>query len=64
MASLEPLYCLISRNLNKFSQNERIILEARIFSEICDELKNAFRKQYKEYFSLMKFTIEMENTML
>ncbi len=64
MSSLEPLYRLITNDLNKFSQNERTILEAGFFSWICEELKNIFRKQYQEYFSLMKFTIEMENTML
>lgn len=64
MSSLEPLYRLVTSDLNKFSQNERIILEAGFFSSICGELKNIFRKQYREYFNLMKFTIEMENTML
>ncbi len=64
MSSIEPLHRLMISNLNKFTKNERIILEARIFSGICDELNNFFKKQYKEYFSLIKFTIETENTML
>lgn len=64
MSSVQPLYGLITIDLDKFSQNEQKILEAGFFSWICDELKNIFRQQHKDYFSLMKFTIEMENTML
>jgi hypothetical protein len=64
MSSVTPLYCFVKTDLNKFSQDERKILEAGFLSWICNELKNIFRKQQKEYFSLMKFTIEMENIML
>lgn len=64
MSCVEPLYCLVATDLNKLSPDEQKILEASFLSWICDELKNTFRRQHKEYFSLMKFTIEMENTML
>ncbi len=64
MSSVEPLYRLASTDLSKFSQDERKILEAGFFSGVCNQLKNVFRQQHKEYFTLMKFTIQMENTML
>ena len=64
MSSVEPLYRLIATNISKFSSDERKILEAGFFSWTCCEIKNIFRNQYKEYFDLMKFTIEMENAML
>jgi hypothetical protein len=64
MSTVEPLYCLMTRQLEKYSKSERIILEAGFFSCVCKQLKEMFRKQNREYFRLMKFTIEMENAML
>lgn len=48
----------------EFSRDEKIILEAELFVRLCNELKEVFRKQYKDFFCLMNFTLEMENTML
>lgn len=64
MPYVEPLYRLITKNLDQFSKNEQTFLEASFFLGICNELKNIFKKQHKEYFNLIKFTIEMENIML
>ena len=48
----------------RFSKEEIFILEAKLFTHMCEELKELFRKEYKSYFRLMKFTAEKENTML
>ena len=64
MSTVEPLYCLITKNPDKYSKKERIFLEAGFFSCVCNQLKEMFREQYREYFRLMKFTNEMEDTML
>jgi hypothetical protein len=37
---------------------------SNLFTRICVELKEFFREQYKNYYRLMKFTIEKENLML
>ena len=64
MAATE-LWChLMGINLSKLLKEEIILLEAEIFTRICEELKEVFRKQHKEYFHLMKFTITMEHRML
>ncbi len=64
MAAAEPLYSLIGVVSEGLSKNESILLEADLFARVCEELKEAFRGQYKDYFSVMKFTIERENVML
>lgn len=64
MSALEPLCRLIGIDPQKLSREEFLILEGELFYNICEELKEIFRKQYKEYFRLSKFTLEMENSML
>jgi hypothetical protein len=64
MAAMEPLCHLIGVSPKKFSKEEFKLLEAEIFIRICDELKEVFRQQYKDFFYLMKFTIIQEDTML
>lgn len=64
MPATEPLCHLIGINRSKLSKIEYLLLEAEIYIRICEGLREYFRKQYKDYFYVMKFTIEMENTML
>lgn len=64
MSAIEPLHRLIGINPHGLSGEECVLLEAELFYSICEELKEFFRNQYKEYFCLMKFTIDMENVML
>ena len=64
MAATEPLCHLIGIDSYKLSREEFLILEAELFYSVCEELKEIFRMQYKEYFRLTKLTKEMENIML
>ncbi len=64
MAAMELLCHLVGINLSKLSREETLLLEAEFFARICEELKEVFRKQHRDYFRLMKFTIEKENMML
>jgi hypothetical protein len=64
MSAMEPLYHMIGINPKKFSKEELSLLEAELFMRICDELKEVFKQQYKDFFSLMKFTITKEDEML
>lgn len=64
MAAMEPLCHLIGINSKKFSKEEFKLLEAEIFIRIYDELKEIFRKKYKDFSYLIKLTINQENTML
>jgi hypothetical protein len=64
MSATEPLINLIGINPSKLSKEENIILEIELISRICEELKEFFRQQHREYFNLMKFNMEMENSML
>lgn len=64
MSAIQPLFNLVSKNFNKLSKEEHVLLEAELFISICMELKEIFREQHKEYFHLIYFTMEMENTML
>jgi hypothetical protein len=64
MAAMDPLCHLIGINSKKFSKEENSLLEAELFIRICDELKEVFRQQYKNFFHLMKFNVTKEDAML
>lgn len=64
MSAMEPLCRLIGVNPTNLTKEENFLLEADLFSRICEDLKEVFREQHREYFYLMKFTKEMENIML
>src|SRR5579863_8295926 len=64
MSATKPLSNLIGISPYKLSKEESVFLEAEIILRICHELKEFFRKKYKEYFHLLKLTIEKENAML
>ncbi len=64
MSAMESLCHLIGVHPRNISKEECLILEAELFSQICAGLKENFRKQYQDYFRLMKFTSEMEFEML
>ena len=64
MSAAEPLCRLLGENIFKLSREEILILEAEIFIKLYKELNEIFRSQYKNYFNLMKFNKDMEDTML
>lgn len=64
MAAMELLCHLVGINPSRLSKEEIILLEAELFARTCEELKEVFREQYRNYFRLMKFTLDKENTML
>jgi hypothetical protein len=64
MAAMEPLCHLAGLKSSRLTKEENLILEANLFTCVCEELKEIFRKQYKDYFHLLNFTRDMENAML
>ena len=64
MSAIQGFCHLFGINGRTLSREENFILEAELLVRVCGELKEIFRVQYKNYFKLMSFTIEMENTML
>lgn len=64
MSATEFLCQIIGVNPAVFSMTENILLEAELFTRVCEQLKEVYREKYKNYFRVMKFTTEMENSML
>jgi hypothetical protein len=64
MSAMEPLYRLLGISTYRLSKEEIYILEAELLTLICNELKEFFRERYKNYFRILKYTLEMENAML
>ncbi len=64
MPATEPLCRFIGIDPRTLLKEENIMLEAELFYHLCEELKSHFKNEYKEYFNLIKFTLEMENLML
>lgn len=64
MSAVQPLCLLLGINSHQFLKEEQLFLEAELFVRICGELKEIIRKKNKDYFRIMKFNIEKEDTML
>ncbi len=64
MSATEPLCRLIGIDFKKLSKEEYLLLEAEIFSRICEGLMGFFREQQKSYFNQINFNFEKENIML
>lgn len=64
MPAIQSLFSFIGINPKLFSKEELLIIEADLLAHVYNQVKELFRDQQKEYFKLMKFTTEMENTML
>jgi hypothetical protein len=64
MSAAEPLCLLMGINPKKLLKNEYILLEADLFFCICNEVKEYFRSEFKEYFVLLGLSIEKENAVL
>lgn len=64
MTALEPLSRIMEIDTTQLSKEEKMLLEAELFLRINEELKENLRKEYKEYFQLIKLTAEMEDAML
>jgi len=64
MSAIEPLCCLLGINPQNLSKAEHTFLEAEFFYDLCEQLKEIFRKKHREFFRLMKLTIQSEEIML
>ncbi len=64
MSTPEPFCHLININSSMLTKNEIMLLELELFSQVLEELKILFAHQHKNYFRLLKFTHEMESTMI
>lgn len=64
MTAVRAFYQLLDINLHSFSKQETHILESLLFTHIYGELTEIIRRQNKDYFRLMKFNTEKENTMI
>lgn len=58
------LYNFSFLNPHILSKEETALLEADLFTHVCNELNEIFRNQYKDYFRIIKFDKEMEELML
>ncbi len=54
----------IGTNIHHLSQHESLFLEIELFIHICEELKEIFRSQNKDYFKLIRLSTDKENNML
>lgn len=64
MPSMELLAEVIGIDVSKLSYLEKLISEAELFFCICTEIKSLHRKEYSEYFKLMRMNLEEEEAML
>jgi hypothetical protein len=64
MTATELLCQLVGINPRQLSREQNILLEAELFTRVCDELREIYRVNNKDFFRTMKFTTEKEDAML
>ena len=64
MSCVQPFFLYFGFGNNELSRMEFIFLEAKLFVMIYGELKEMMRKNMKNYFQLMNFSITEEDHML
>lgn len=64
MPALEPFCHLVNIKPTTLTKEEGMLLEIELFSSVLDELKMLYTHQHKDYFRLLKFTQEMESSMI
>lgn len=64
MTGIMLLSQMLGININFLDRKEVIIVEADLLSRVCYVLNEMFRKSYQNYFRLMRYTTEKENSML
>lgn len=64
MAALQSLSYLYGVNSHRLSKEENFIIEAGLFVRLCEELHEFIKKQYREYFTLIKINPRKENAMI
>lgn len=64
MTTMELLCHVLGINTYTLSKKEVFLLEAELLMQVCDELKEIFKEQSKDYFHMLKLTTEKENAML
>ena len=64
MPAMELLCQLMGINTRRLSKEENLILEAEVYMRICNEILCAYRSKHKDYFELIKFDRNKENTMM
>jgi len=64
MAALELLCHFMGIDSKQLTKEENLILEAELYARISHEIRESYRSQHEDYFYLVKYNIEMENTMM
>ena len=64
MSAIEPLCHLMGMTTSMFTREENVLLELELFSRVCEELKEIFKDQHRNFFCLMKFSSEKGEHML
>ena len=64
MSAIEPFYRLFINSYCKIPKEKELIIEVELFILIYQSLYGLFKEYYKEYFSLMKFSVYMEKEMI
>lgn len=64
MPALDWLCHIVGINSHQFSKEENLLLEIELFYRLCNQLKEFFSTQFKEYFQLIKMNAEMESVIM
>lgn len=64
MSAVQAFSNLIANPSQPYSRGETLIIEAALFLRVYEELKELFRRQYSDYFQLLKYDNEKESAMI
>lgn len=64
MTAMQSWCFIIGISTKQLTKEENFLLEGEIFFYVMTSIKESFKQKYKRFFSLMKYNMEMENTMI
>jgi hypothetical protein len=64
MPAAEPLCRLVGIDPAKLTKEVNLILEVELFTRLCEALKDGFKEKYRDYFRIVKCTVEVENAIV
>lgn len=63
MPAIERLSHALGLNIKKLTREEITIVEIELFTQVCEELREIYKRKHAGYFYLVNYDLEKANTM-
>lgn len=63
MPAIERLSQALGLNTKRLSREEITLVEIELFTQVCEELREIYKRKHADYYNLVNFDLEKVNTM-